>query len=112
MFDKLDPFNFNIVRMPSTTSNVPSITLYSSTMSEFLRIAWSTLLLKNIFPIENNLSDRKINQGGFRYMLLKQIKKAFNRHPEAFQSYNGYRYWNVIFFYDSKGVELTGVFGN
>ena len=24
-------------------------------------------------------------QGGSKYMLLKQIKKVFNRHPEAFQ---------------------------
>ena len=104
MFDKLDAFNFSIVRMPSTTSNVPSITLYSSTMSEFLRIARSTLLLKNILPITNNLSDRMINQGRFKHMLLKQIKKAFNRHPEVFQSYYGYRYWNVIFFMIARGL--------
>ena len=26
-----------------------------------------------------------INQSGSKQMLLKQIKKAFNRHPEAFQ---------------------------
>ena len=26
-----------------------------------------------------------INQGFSKQMLLKQIKKAFNRHPEAFQ---------------------------
>ena len=28
-----------------------------------------------------------INRGGSRYILLKQIKKEFNRHPEAFQKY-------------------------
>ena len=26
-----------------------------------------------------------ISQGGSKYMLLKQIKMVFNRHPEAFQ---------------------------
>ena len=33
--------------MPSITSNIPSIIFYSSTMSEFVRIAGSTLLLKD-----------------------------------------------------------------
>ena len=28
-----------------------------------------------------------INQGGFKQMYLKQIKKPFNRHVEAFQRY-------------------------
>ena len=28
-----------------------------------------------------------ISQGGSEYMLLKQIKKSFNRHPEDFQMY-------------------------
>ena len=32
MFDKQDAFNFYIVRMPSITSNISSITFYSSAM--------------------------------------------------------------------------------
>ena len=42
VLDKLDTFNFNIVRMPSITSNIPSIIFCSSTMSEFV-ITRSTL---------------------------------------------------------------------
>ena len=29
-----------------------------------------------------------INEGGSKHILLKQNKKAFNRHPEAFQKYH------------------------
>ena len=31
-----------------------------------------------------------INQGSPKHMLLKHIKKAFNRHPEAFHKYHKY----------------------
>ena len=86
MFDKEDAFNFHIVRMPSITSIIPYIILYSSTMSEFIRIARSTLLLKEFLPVAKNLLDQMISEGGYKHMLLKQIKKAFNRHLEAFQN--------------------------
>ena len=54
-------------------------------MSEFERIARSTLLLKGFLPVAKNLLDQ-ISQM-IRNMLLKQIKKAFKRHPEVFQKY-------------------------
>ena len=54
-------------------------------MLEFVRIARSTLLLKDFLLVAKNLLDRMINQGGSKHMLLKQIKKVFNRHPGAFQ---------------------------
>ena len=59
-------------------------------MSEFLRIAGSTLLLENFLPVTLNLIDRMINQGRPKHMLLKHIIKAFNRHPEAFHKYHKY----------------------
>ena len=48
MSDKRDTFNFQIHRTPSVTSNVPFISFYSSTMSEFVRSARSTLLLNQM----------------------------------------------------------------
>ena len=50
---------------------------YSSTISEFIRISRSTLLLKNLL-------DRMMNQVGSKHMPLQQIKKACNSHPKAF----------------------------
>ena len=55
-------------------------------MSEFVKIAGSTLLLKHFLPVAKSLLHRMINQAGSKQLLLKQIKKAFNRHPKAFQN--------------------------
>ena len=57
---------------------------YTTVMLEFVRIARSTLLLKDFLLLAKHLLDRMINQGGSKHMLLKQIKKVFNRHPGAF----------------------------
>ena len=35
-----------------------------------------------------NLLNLMIDQGESKHMLLKQIKKSFNRHPEAFQKFH------------------------
>ena len=51
IFDKYDTFNFHIFKMPSIISNIPSIIFYSSTMSGFVRIARSTLLLRDFLPV-------------------------------------------------------------
>ena len=88
MFDKRDAFNFHIVRIPSVTTNIPSIIFYSSTLSDFVRFARSALLLKVFLPLAINLLDRVINQGGSKHMLFKQLKNAFNTHVEAFQKYH------------------------
>ena len=53
MFHKRDTFNFHVVRMPS--SKIPFIIFYSSTMSEFVTVAKSTLLHKGILPGPKNL---------------------------------------------------------
>ena len=74
---------------------MPSITnannlFFIIPLSEFLRIAGSTLLLEDFLSVTLNLIDRMINQGCPKHMLLKHIKKAFNRHPEAFHKYHKY----------------------
>ena len=71
--------------MPSITSNIPYIIYYSFTTSEFVIIAGSTFLPKNLFPAAEN---QIINQGSSKRLLLTQIKNAFNRHPKAFQNYH------------------------
>ena len=53
-------------------------------MSEFLRIARSTLLYSDFLPVASSLYKRMLNQGGSPVKLLNQIKKALTRHPAAF----------------------------
>ena len=88
MLDKKEIFNFHIVRMPSITSNLPSIIFYCFTMSEFVKIAGSTVLLKNFLSVAKSLLDRMIKQAGTKQLLLEQVKKAFNRHTKACQKYH------------------------
>ena len=84
LFDKRDNFPFFIVRMPDLGGNIPSHVFYGSVMSEFLRIARSTLLYPDFLPVATSLFKRMHNQGGSQFKLLNQIKKALDRHPKAF----------------------------
>ena len=84
LFDKRNDFPFFIVRMPDYTGNIPSHVFYGSVMSEFLRIAGSTMLYEDFLPVANKLYKRMINQGGSAFMILKQIKKGMDRHPSAY----------------------------
>ena len=87
LFDKRDDFPFSIVRMPDLTGNIPSNMFYGSIMSEFLRIARCTLLLKDFVPRAKKLFERMTNQGGTKSRVLQQIRKAMLRHPEPFKKY-------------------------
>ena len=84
LFDKRDNFPFFIVRMPNLSGNIPSHIFYGSVMSEFLRIARSTLRYSDFLPVCISLYKRMINQGGSKSKLLNQIKKALNRHFSSF----------------------------
>ena len=73
--------------MPDLTGNIPSAMFYGSIMSEFLRIARCTLLLKDFVPRAKSLFDRMVNQGGTKNKVLRQIRKAMLRHPEPFKKF-------------------------
>ena len=70
--------------LPDLGGNIPSHVFYGSVMSEFLRIARSTLLYSDFLPVARSLFKRMLNQGGSQVKLLNQIEKALNRHPTAF----------------------------
>ena len=88
LFDKRDNFPFFIVRMPDLSGNIPSHVFYGSVMSEFLRIARSTLLYADFLPLASNLLNRMINQGGSKVKILQQISKAISRHPLSFNKFS------------------------
>ena len=79
-YDKRDSFPFDIVRMPHI--------FYSSILSEFLRLARTTLKFQDFFPRVTNLAERMINQGGNCHKILRQFKKAMCRHPDPFSSFS------------------------
>ena len=87
-YDKRDSFPFDIVRMPHKNSNIPSNIFYSSILSEFLRLARTTLKFQDFFPRVTSLAERMINQGGNCHKILRQFKKAMCRHPDPFSSFS------------------------
>ena len=84
LFDKRNAFPFFIVRMPDYSGNIPAHVFYGSVMSEFLRIARSTMLYSDFLPVASKLFNRMKNQGGSPSQILKQIKKGMTRHPLSF----------------------------
>ena len=56
-------------------------------MSEFLRIARCTVLLKDFVPRAKKLFERMCNQGGKKVRVFWQIRKAMSRHPDPFKKY-------------------------
>ena len=87
LFDKRDKFPFFIVRMPDLTGNIPCHVFYGSFMSEILRIARATLFYQDFLAKAKELMKRMLNQGASLPLLLKQIGKVIQNHPEAFQSF-------------------------
>ena len=88
LFDKRDNFPFFIVRMPDLSGNIPSHVFYGSIMSEFLRISRCTLRYSDFLPSAINLFKRMVSQGGSESLILRQIEKAINRHPEPFSKFS------------------------
>ena len=84
LFDKRDGFPFFIVRMPDLNGNIPLHVFYGSVMSEFVRIARSSLRYSDFLLAARSLFNRMLKQGGTRNMLLQQISKATNRHFSSF----------------------------
>ena len=70
--------------MPNLNGNIHSHVFYGSVMSEFVRIARSTLRYTDFLPVAISLYNRMLKQGGARNKLLKQIFKATSRRFSSF----------------------------
>ena len=88
LFDKRDHFPFNIVRMPYSDSNIPQNIFYSALKGEFLRIARSTLHLKDFIPKASELLQRMKKQGATNNITIKSLKRIMSKHPKCFQQFS------------------------
>ena len=87
LFDKRDAFPFSIVRMPHIDSNIPESIFYSALVGEFLRIARSTLLLKDFLEKAKELCQRMRIQGGNLDRIKRSLKKIIYRHSSDFSRF-------------------------
>ena len=63
LFDKRDSFLFSVVRMPHIASNIPQNIFQLAVKGEFLKIARSTLCLRDFIPKAKDLLERMKQQG-------------------------------------------------
>ena len=86
LYDKRDDFNFNIVRMPYLSNNMPSRIFYSSYSSEILRIARCTSDKEDFLASCISLIERMRRQGSkFMYNKARvSMHKVFCKHKSSF----------------------------
>ena len=88
LYDKRDGFPFHIVWMPNHESNIPSYIFYGTILSEYLRIARSTLRFEDFLPKVVSLAKRMLVQGAHKIKLFKQMNKAMASHPDVFVGFS------------------------
>ena len=87
LFDKRDAFPFSIVRMPHIDSNMPESIFYSSFVGEFLRIARSTLLFKDLKEKSHIFIQRMRAQGATVSKLDLCLRRVITRHNSEFSRF-------------------------
>ena len=79
LFDKRDDFPFSIVRLPFSSSNMPTSMFYSSIGAEILRIGRVSSSLNNFLSSSKSLIKRALKQGASISRLEKTLKKTYGR---------------------------------
>ena len=88
LFDKRDNYDFKIVRMPFISSNIPTRIFYATFTSEILRIARTTLKLKEFTDRSKTMIQRMRTQGGDENMIKKYVCKMLHKHGEVVKKFN------------------------
>ena len=86
LFDKGDSFPFSFVRMPHIESNIPQNIFYSAIKAAFLRIARSTLCLRDFTPKVKELLERMKQQGSKCGTTGTSLRKMILAHPKCFNT--------------------------
>ena len=95
LFDKRNDFNFDIVRMPFKSSNIPSNMFYNTISAECLRIARTCNKQINFARCITPLLLRMLKQGAIKSRIISTLRKSYNRHfniyskiADTFQSFS------------------------
>ena len=80
LYDKRNSFPFSIVRLPFSSSNIPSAMIYNCIGGEILRIGRVSSNLENFITDSKVLLDRALNQGAKKFKLERMLKRVYGRH--------------------------------
>ena len=86
LLHKRGSFLFSIVRMLHIESKIPQKMFYSAIKNEFLRIARSTLCLRDFMPKTEVLFERMKQQGSKQKITKRFQGKILLAHPESLQN--------------------------
>ena len=87
LYDKRDSFPFSIVRMPFSSSNMPSSIFYSSIGAEILRIARATSNRRSFLSSTRILLKRMLKQGAHGKKVTIVLNKIYGRHNLCFNKF-------------------------
>ena len=88
LFGKRDCFPFSIVRMSHIESNIPQNAFYSAIKGGFLRIASSTLCLRDFISKAKDLLEHMKEQGSKSVNTGTSSRKIILAHSESFQHFS------------------------
>ena len=77
LYDKRDNFPFSIVRLPFSSSNIPSAIFYNYFGAEILRIGRVSSNLENFKTAGKELVKRALKQGGKSAKLERVLKRVY-----------------------------------
>ena len=92
LYDKRDYFDFDIVRLPHRSSNIPCKMFYASIAAECLRICRATSALDSALSSVTSLLTRMTQQGAHSTTMKTYIKRTLQKH----KIYNKFKTTNEI----------------
>ena len=90
LYDKRTSYNFNVVRFPYKSSNIPSIMFRATIRAEILRISRATSSVVQFIKTSKVFLHRMLRQRADRLGVKKLLVKMINRHALQFKKYNRY----------------------
>ena len=87
LYDKRDSFPFTSVRMPISSSNMPSTIFYSSIGAEVLRIARAASNQQSFFTSARILLGRMLKQGAHEKKVIIILNNIFGNHIMTFSRF-------------------------
>ena len=88
LYDKKNSYNFNVVRFPNKSINIPSKMFFATISSEILGICRATSSVAQLTKTSKIFLHQMFRQGTDSLGVKKVLVKMINRHALQFEKYN------------------------
>ena len=87
LYEKRGDYNFKIIRLPNSSSDIPKKMFISSIVTEILRIARLTSIFQSFLTTTQTLIRRMIGQGAQVLDIRTSLDRTIKKHWEDFKKY-------------------------